>query len=226
MYFDYTILLLVPGLILGLWAQAKVTSTFNKYSKVLTQRGIPAQDLVRQMMDRRGLSGVAIQSVAGALSDHYNPKTDVLALSESVYNSASVAAVGVAAHEAGHALQKHENYTFLSLRTVVVPVVNIGSHLAWPLFLIGLWASWNPVMYAGLILYALVTAFALITLPVEFDASRRAREMLADSGYFTQEELTGVGKVLSAAAMTYMASFISALMNLLRLLLIVQRRRR
>lgn len=226
MYFDYTILLVLPGLLLGLWAQAKVKSAYQKYSKVGTQRGISARDVVRQLMDRRGLDSVSIQPVSGELTDHYNPKTDVLALSEGVYNSTSVAAVGVAAHEAGHALQKHESYPYLSLRTVIVPVVNIGSHLAWPIFIIGIWASLDPLMYVGIGLFALVTLFALITLPVELDASRRAKEMLADSGFFTQEELTGVGKVLSAAAMTYVASFVSALMQLIRLLLIAQRRRR
>ena len=144
----------------------------------------------------------------------------------SVYGSASVAAVGSAAHEAGHALQQHEDYPYLSLRTHIVPIVNIGSHLAWPIFLAGILFSWTPLMYAGIVLFCLVVLYTLVTLPVEFNASRCAREMLADSDLFTQDELQGVSRVLTAAALTYVASFISALMQLLRLLLIVAGNRR
>ena len=143
-----------------------------------------------------------------------------------MYGSSSVAAVGIAAHEAGHALQKMENYPLLSLRTFAVPAVNIGSRLAWPIFFVGMLVSWQPLMTAGIVLFALVVLFTLITLPVEFDASRRASLMLAGSGYFTTAELDGVRKVLNAAALTYVASFISALMQLLRLVLLANRRRR
>ena len=143
-----------------------------------------------------------------------------------MYGSSSVAAVGIAAHETGHALQKQEGYALLNLRTVMVPTVNIGSRLAWPIFVVGMISSWRPLMYAGIGLFALSVLVALITLPVEFDASRRAKLMLSNSGYFTQEELVGVNKVLNAAALTYVASFLSALLSLLRLLLLAQRRRR
>ncbi len=226
LYFDYTMILLLPGLILGLWAQWKVKSAYEKYAKVTTRRGIPAQELVRELLTRQGMADIAIQPVNGSLTDHFDPKTDTLRLSEGVYGSASVSAVGIAAHEAGHALQKMEGYGPLKLRTAIVPAVNIGSHLAWPLFFAGILFSWEPLMTAGIAVFALVVLFSLITLPVEFDASRRAKRMLADSGYFEQEELQGVSAVLSAAAMTYVASFISALMQLLRLMLIAQRRRR
>lgn len=226
LYFDYTMILLLPGLILGLWAQWKVKSAYEKYAKVTTRRGIPAQELVRELLTRQGMADIAIQPVNGSLTDHFDPKTDTLRLSEGVYGSASVSAVGIAAHEAGHALQKMEGYGPLKLRTAIVPAVNIGSYLAWPLFFAGILFSWEPLMTAGIAVFALVVLFSLITLPVEFDASRRAKRMLADSGYFEQEELQGVSAVLSAAAMTYVASFISALMQLLRLMLIAQRRRR
>ena len=226
MYLDSTILLLQPGLILGLWAQSRVKSAFAKYSQVYTRRGIPAQELVSELLEAQGAGGVAIQQTAGQMTDHFDPKTDTLRLSQGVYGSSSVAAIGVAAHEAGHALQKMENYPLLNLRTVAVPVVNIGSRLAWPIFFVGMLASFQPLMTAGIALFALVVLFTLVTLPVELDASRRAGQMLAGSGYFTTAELDGVQKVLNAAALTYVASFISALMQLLRLVLIANRRRR
>ena len=226
MYFDWTILLILPGLILGLWAQGRVKKAYAEYSKVGTARGLAAEDVVRDLLSRQGVTSIAITPVSGSLTDHFDPQTDTLRLSQGVYGSSSVAAVGIAAHEAGHALQKMENYPLLSLRTFAVPAVNIGSRLAWPIFFVGMLASWQPLMTAGIVLFALVVLFTLITLPVEFDASRRAKRMLADSGYFEEEELRGVSKVLSAAAMTYVASFVSAFLTLLRLLLIAQRRRR
>ena len=226
MYLDTTILLLLPGLLLGLWAQAKVKSAYEKYSKVYTQRGMPASAAVEELLRQQGVTDVSITSVHGTLTDHFDPGTDTLRLSEGVYASSSIAAVGIAAHEAGHALQKKENYPFLSLRTTLVPMVNIGSNLAWPIFLLGILFSWEPLMTAGIVCFGLVVLFSLITLPVEFDASRRAMAMLSGSGYLTQEEEAGVKNVLTAAAMTYVASFISALMQLLRLILISNRRRR
>ena len=225
MYFDYTYLLMLPGLILGLWAQWKVKAAYEKYGKIRTRRGEAACDLVRQLLYREN-ADVAVEETAGVLTDHYDPRTNVLRLSQGVYRSDSVAAVGIAAHEAGHALQKMENYKPLGLRTAIVPVVNVGSYLAWPLFVGGIAFSFEPLMTAGIAVFALMVLFSLITLPVEFDASRRAKRMLADSGYFEEDELQGVSSVLSAAAMTYVASFISAALQLLRLLLIAQRRRR
>ena len=225
-YYDWTMLLMLPGLLLGLWAQAKVRGAFEKYSKVRTQHGLTAENVVGELLARQGAGNIQITPVSGSLTDHFDPRDDTLRLSDGVYGSSSVAAIGIAAHEAGHALQKMENYPFLNMRTFLVPVVNIGSHLAWPIFFLGLIFSWEPLMTAGIVCFALVVLFSLITLPVEIDASRRAGVMLANSGYFTQDELTGVKKVLSAAALTYIASFLSALLQLLRLVLLSQRRRR
>ena len=226
LYYDWTILLLIPGLILCLWAQSRVKSTYGKYSKVFTQRGLAAQDVAMMILNSQGAGNVTVTSTQGELTDHFDPRTDTLRLSQGVYGSSSVAAVGIAAHEAGHALQKQAGYALLNLRTVMVPTVNIGSRLAWPIFVVGMISSWRPLMYAGIGLFALAVLMSLITLPVEFDASRRAKTMLASSGYFTQEELLGVSKVLNAAALTYVASFLSALLSLLRLVLLAQRRRR
>ena len=224
MLFDWTMILILPGLLLGLWAQARVKNAFEKYSKVHTQRGIPSQELVRQLLSRQGVVDIAISPTQGTLSDHYDPSSNTLRLSQGVFGSDSVAAVGIAAHEAGHALQKEQGYGLLSLRSLMVPVVNIGSNLAWPIFVLGIIFSWKPLMYAGIATFAAVVVFSLITLPVEFDASRRANGMLSESGYFTQEELNGVRSVLNAAALTYVASFISTLLQLLRLMLIARRR--
>lgn len=224
MLFDWTMILILPGLLLGLWAQARVKNAFEKYSKVHTQRGIPSQELVRQLLSRQGVVDIAISPTQGTLSDHYDPSSNTLRLSQGVFGSDSVAAVGIAAHEAGHALQKEQGYGLLSLRSLMVPVVNIGSNLAWPIFVLGIIFSWKPLMYAGIATFAAVVVFSLITLPVEFDASRRANVMLSESGYFTQEELNGVRSVLNAAALTYVASFISTLLQLLRLVLIARRR--
>ena len=226
MYFDWTIVLLLPGLILGLWAQSRVKNAYAEYSRVGTSRGLPAEEVVRELLYRQGADPIAITPVSGNLTDHFDHQTDTLRLSEGVYGSPSVAAIGIAAHEAGHALQKQENYPFLTLRTAAVPVVNIGSRMAWPIFLAGIIFSWQPLMTVGIALFALAVLLSLITLPVEFDASRRANLMLAGSGYFTNAELEGVRKILNAAALTYVASFIGALMQLLRLILIANRRRR
>ncbi|MBQ6952007.1 MAG: zinc metallopeptidase [Clostridia bacterium] len=226
MFFDYTILFVIPGLILGLWAQARVKSAYAKYSQVGTRSGINAEHAVSRLLSMNGAGDVAIQPTKGQLTDHYDPSSNTLRLSEGVYGSSSIAALGIAAHEAGHALQKAQNYPFLSLRSIMVPVVNIGSNLSWPIFLAGLLFSFEPLMYAGILAFALVVFFSLVTLPVEFDASRRAVAMLNAGGFLTQEEEQGVKKVLSAAALTYVASFVSALLQLLRLLTLMNRRRR
>lgn len=225
MFFDSTILWMIPGLLLGLWAQYKVKSTFSKYSKYITHSGVTAERAAAHILQQNGAGDVQITRVSGSLTDHYDPTTNTLRLSDSVYGSPSIAALGVAAHEAGHALQKAENYKFLSLRSVMVPVVNIGSHLSWPIFLAGILFSWPPLMYAGIIAFALVVLFSLITLPVEFDASRRAVALLNSGGFLTMEEEAGVKKVLNAAALTYVASFVSALLQLMRLLAILNRSR-
>ena len=224
-FWDPTYLWVIPGLLLGLWAQARVKSAYHQYSRIPTRRGMSAAQAVKIMLEREGAGDVQITRTRGTLTDHYDPRTNTLHLSEGVYDSASVAALGIAAHEAGHALQKHENYAFLSLRSLMVPVVNIGSHLAWPIFLLGILVSWEPLMTAGIILFSLVVLFSLVTLPVEFNASRRAMQMLTSTGYLTQSEEAGAKKVLSAAAMTYVASFVSAMLQLIRLLALANRRR-
>ena len=224
MFWDYTMLILIPGLLLGLWAQARVQSAYAKYSRVRTQRGLPAEEVVGQLLRQESADHVVISRTSGQLTDYFDPRTDTLRLSDGVYGSASVAALGIAAHEAGHALQKQQGYPFLSLRSLMVPAVYIGSTLAWPIFVLGLIFSWDPLVNAGIVLFGLVVLFSLVTLPVEFDASRRAMAMLAGSGYLTQDEQKGVKAVLSAAALTYVASFVSALLQLFRLITIARRR--
>ena len=225
-YFDWTYLLIIPGLFLGLWAQHKVNSTYQQYSRIATRMGQPASRVVADLLRRNGNHAVSIGHVAGNLTDHYNPATETLNLSDSVYNSPSVAALGVAAHEAGHAMQKKEGYAPLMLRTAIVPAVNICSMLSTPLFFLGILFTWEALTTLGIILFAASTVFALVTLPVEFNASSRAVKMLIDGGYVTHDEEKGVRAVLNAAAMTYVASAVTSLLSLLRLVLISNRRRR
>jgi len=222
-YFDWTYLLIIPGLILGLWAQSRVNGAYQKYSRVATRLGQPASAMAADLLRRNGNYAVSVGRVSGNLTDHYDPRTEKLNLSDGVYGSSSIAALGIAAHEAGHAMQKKEGYAPLKLRTAVVPVVNIGSSLSTPLFVLGLIFSWQPLVYVGIALFSLSTIFALITLPVEFDASRRAVDMLTSAGYVTGEEERGVRKVLNAAALTYVAAAVTSLLSLLRLLLIARR---
>ena len=226
MFLDWTYLLVIPGLLLGLWAQSQVNSAYSKYSSVGTRLGQPASVMVQDLLRRNGNNAVTVGRVSGNLTDHYDPSKETLNLSDGVYGSSSVAALGIAAHEAGHAMQKMEGYAPLTLRSAVVPVVNIGSSLSTPLFFLGLIMAWQPLVYAGIALFSLSTIFALITLPVEFDASRRAVRMLTEGGYVTGEEEQGVRKVLNAAALTYVAAAVTSLLTLLRLLLIANRRRR
>jgi Zn-dependent membrane protease YugP len=212
-------------LIISLWAQIKVKSTYQKYSSVYSRSGMTAEMAVRKILDSNGLFHVGITRVPGELTDHYDPRSNTIALSDSVYGSTSVAAIGVAAHEAGHAIQHAVGYGPIKLRTALVPVTNIGSRLSMPLFIIGLLLANQPLAYAGIILFSLTVVFQLVTLPTEFNASYRAVKAL-EGGYFNDEELKGTKKVLSAAAMTYLAALFVALASLLRLLLIVNGRRR
>ncbi len=222
-FYDWTYILVIPGLLLGLWAQFRVQSAFSKYSKIRTSKGVPANQIVKEMLRQNGNGGVRVEHVGGNLTDHFDPKTDVLRLSDDVYQSDSIAALGVAAHEAGHAMQKREQYPLLTFRSKIVPVVNIGSTMAWPIFLLGLIFSVQPLQFAGIVLFSLVLLFTLITLPVELDASKRALLMLTNGNFISQEEAQGVRKVLSAAAMTYVASVVSSALQLLRLILIAKR---
>ena len=212
-------------------ASSRVNSTFKKYDKVRTRTGITGYEAVRRLMMANGVHGISIGRVSGNLSDHYHPKKAIVNLSDSTYGSASVAAVAVAAHEMGHVMQKQEGYGFYQLRTALVPLVNIGSFLAWPLVLVGILLDTlvmvaNPdlgfqVAMIGVILYGGSFVFALVTLPVELNASRRARQMLLEQRMITEEELPGVKKVLSAAAMTYLASLVTSAVYFLRFLLYV-----
>ncbi len=227
MYMDSTFLLLIPGILLALWAQARVKSAYATYSRVPSgYRGTAAQ-AAAQILSDSGNTQVSVQPTGGQLTDHYDPRSETLNLSEGVYSSSSVAALGIAAHEAGHAMQKRDGYALLGLRTAAVPFVNIGSNLSIPIFIAGLALSVPPLQTAGIVLFSLTVLFSLITLPVEFDASRRALQMLRTSGIIaTPEEERGVQKVLSAAAMTYVAAAVNALLQLLRLIILSNRNRR
>ena len=224
MYFDWTTLLMIPGLLLGLWAQFKVKRAFDEYSRVYTRSGLSAEQVSRMLVGSSQNGGVRIEHVPGDLTDHYDPKANVLRLSDNVYGSGSVAAVGVAAHECGHALQQNEGYLPLRLRSAIVPVVNIGSHLYFPIFFAGILFSWQPLMHAGILCFALTLVFSLVTLPVELDASRRAINLLAGCNVMDSDELAGVRKVLNAAALTYVAAAVSSALQLFRLLLIARSR--
>ena len=213
-------ILLIPALLLALLAQAGMKNAYSKYSKIRTKAGIPASEAALKILYDNGNNEVSVARGQGTLTDHFDPRTQVLSLSEGVYNSASIAAIGIAAHEAGHAMQKKEGYGPLALRSLVVPAVNFGSTLSVPIFILGLIMSWQPLVTAGIALFSLTVIFALVTLPVEFNASRRAIRMLNGSGLITQEEEKGVKKVLNAAAMTYVASAIGALLQLFRLILV------
>lgn len=230
-WWDWTLILLIPGLLLTLWAQYKVKSTYHQYSAVQAPYGMTGAAVARRILDSNGLHHVPVELVPGHLSDHYDPRSKVLRLSESVYHSNSVAAVGVAAHEAGHALQDAKGYIPLRFRIFMVPVCNIGSHLAMPLFFLGilfglgsLFGDWLAL--AGIAAFSLSVFFQLITLPVEFNASRRAMHCLSGSGTMSKEQLSGSRRVLNAAAMTYVAALAVGILSLLRLLLIFGSRQR
>lgn len=220
-YFDYWYLLLVlPALLVSIWAQIKTKSTFSKYSQRLVACGMTGASASRYIQQANGIH-TGIESVSGSLSDHYDPRNNVIRLSTPVYEQATVAAVGVAAHETGHALQHAEGYAPVKLRTAMVPVTNFASGLSPVLILLGILLAIDSLAYFGIALFSIATLFQLVTLPVEFNASRRAVVALERSGQFTQDEIKGVKKVLTAAALTYVAALCVSLMSLLRLILIV-----
>jgi len=223
-YYDPTYFLLIPGLLLALYAQFKVSSTFAHYKKVPSRVHMTGAEIARAILDSNGCRDVRIERVSGSLTDHYDPENGVLRLSSEVYGSTSVAALGVAAHEAGHAIQDAQDYAPLRIRANLVPVANIGSNMAIPLFMLGLIMSWEPLTKIGIFAFAFSVLFYLVTLPVEFNASRRAVTVLA-SGYLPQDEVKGVKAVLSAAALTYVAAALQAILQLLRLVLLANRRR-
>lgn len=231
-YPDMTyIVLVLPAIILALIAQARVSSVFNKYSKIPSKRGFTGAAAARRVLDANGLYNVRIERVSGKLTDHYDPKSNVIRLSEATHDSISAAAIGVAAHEAGHAVQHATNYFPIKVRAAIIPITNIGSRLAIPLILLGIFLSYYgeqylTIAYLGVIGFSLSAVFQLVTLPTEFNASRRALEAVETYNVLDREELGQMKKVLSAAAMTYVAALAVSLAQLLRLLILVNRRRR
>lgn len=221
----YYLILVMPALIFAMWAQFNVTSTFKKYSKVPSERGMTGRDAARLILDRHGLTNVQVVETRGNLTDHYDPKANVIRLSETTYGVRSAAAVGVAAHEAGHAVQYAEGYSPIKLRQAIIPVSRIGSSLAIPLVILGIIFSYMPIAYAGIILFGAAVLFQLVTLPVEFNASRRALATIDETGVLSGDGLGAASRVLRAAALTYVAALFVALANMLRLLALVSNRR-
>lgn len=219
-YLDSTMLLIIPGILLALWAQHRIQSVFGQYSRVFSNNGWTAEMMARRILDDHGLEDVQVTGASGSLTDHYDPRRRVLRLSQSVYGSSSLAALGVAAHEVGHALQHQHGYVPLALRSAIVPVASIGSYLAWPLLLAGMLMASQTLIIWGVAAFGFAVLFQLITLPVELNASRRAMTLLQEGGYLRAMELPGARKVLSAAAFTYMAATLMAVLQLLRLLLL------
>lgn len=219
---------LIPAILLTLFAQWWVSSTYKQYSRVKNRKGYTGADVARELLEKAGIYEVSVEMIGGNLTDHYDPRSKVLRLSQGVYQSTSVAALGVAAHETGHAIQDNEDYAFLRLRGALVPITNIGSNLAMPMILIGILLSGfsgtgigYTVMQLGVVLFALAVVFTLVTLPVEFNASKRAVVLLSDYGFLEDDELYGAKKVLKAAALTYVAAAATAIANLLRLIAMV-----
>ncbi len=226
MFFDYYyMILVVPALLLALWAQATVSGTFKKYSHVRSASHLTGEQTARRILDANGLQNIRIEHIRGNLTDHYDPSTGVVRLSDNVYFSDSVAAVGVAAHECGHAVQHATRYSPLVFRNAIIPVTNFGSKLAVPLFILGLIFSMPTISNLGILLFALVAVFQLVTLPVEFNASSRALATLENFDYLSPSELRGSRRVLRAAALTYVAALLVTVMQLLRLVLLSRSRR-
>ncbi len=232
MFFDWTyVVLVLPCVLLSLWASSSVNSTFKRYSQQFSRRGITGAQAAERVLRGNGVTGVRVERVSGNLTDHYDPRTNVIRLSDSVYGSTSTAAIGVACHEAGHAVQYAQSYGPIKLRAAIIPITNIGSKLAMPLILVGLLlAAFENLsygfVYLGIACFGLSLVFQLITLPVEFNASRRAMEAIESSELLTGEEQRGARKTLTAAAMTYVAATAVSLAQLLRLILIFGGRRR
>lgn len=219
---------MLPGIAMGIWAQAKVLSTFNEYNKIETKHGMKAKDVARFLLDAGGCINTKIQNVSGELTDNYNPKTNTVSLSDSVIDQSTIGAVGVAAHEIGHVFQHQEKYAPIQIRNKLVPVMNFLGFFAWPLIVLGLImeiafysTTASVFMYIGVGIYALNTVFCLITLPIEINASKRAYKMLLATAEMDQEEANGVKRVLDAAALTYVAALITSILSLVRMLLTI-----
>ena len=224
--FDPTYILLVIGMLLSLAASAKLKSTFAQYRRVRSASGLTGEQAARRILMAAGITDVAVRSIPGSLTDHYDPRTRTVNLSQDIYGQTSLAAVGVAAHECGHAIQHATNYAPLDFRSALVPVANFGSNLSWPIFIIGLFAGLRPLTTAGIVLFSLAILFQLVTLPVEINASSRALKMLQSTGILGSDETKGARKVLTAAAMTYVAALAASILQLLRLVILAGGRRR
>lgn len=222
----YYFILIIPALLFGLWAQSQVNNNFSKYSQIETMRGMTGAQAAEYILRQNGIYDVQVRHISGHLSDNFNPKNKTVNLSDSVYSSTSIAAIGVAAHEAGHAVQHAVNYKPIRIREMIIPVTQIGSWLYLPILLIGVIFSSQGLVNAGILLFSTLAIFQLVTLPVEFDASDRAIKTLSASGILYGEEIDGAKKVLRAAALTYVAALVSSLAQLLRLILIFGGRRR
>lgn len=225
MFFDSSFIILLPALFLSFYAQMKISSTFNKYSKVISTKGYTGAQVARMLLDSNELYDVPIEIINGKLTDHYDPSKRVMRLSSVIFNGTSVAAIGVAAHETGHALQHKNNYVPLNLRNSIVPIVNFSSNLSWVLFFFGMIMGFSGFINIGILLFTAVVIFQIITLPVEFNASRRALVILEDKEILYSDEIKGAKAVLKAAAMTYVAAALMAISQLLRLLTISNRNR-
>lgn len=224
MFFDETYLILIPAMIFALFAQINVKSTFNKYSRKNNSRGLTGAEIARQILDANGLYNVRIEHISGSLTDHFSPNENVVRLSDDVYGKSTIASAGVAAHEVGHAIQHSVGYAPIKIRNAIIPITQIGSSISMPIFIIGIALSFKPLVTAGILLFSAVVFFQLITLPVEFNASRRALKTLESRNILEGDELKGSAKVLRAAAMTYLAGLFSSLASLIRLIAISNRR--
>lgn len=222
----YYLVLVVPCILFAMWAQYRVNSTFNQYSKVYSRRGMTGAQAAAAVLRAGGVNNVRIERISGRLTDHYDPRSNVIRLSEAVYDSTSVASIGVAAHEAGHAVQYAVGYGPIRLRAAIVPITSIGSQLAWPLLIFGLLFNYSALITVGILAFALSTVFQLVTLPVELNASRRALQAIESGGLLYEDEYPLAKKTLWAAAMTYVAALATSLAQLLRLLLLFGNRGR
>ena len=224
-YYDRTYILLIIGMLLSLAASAKLKSTFARYRSVRNVSGLTGEQAARRILQAAGITDVQVRTVRGSLTDHYDPRTKTVNLSQDIYGQTSLAAVGVAAHECGHAIQHATHYAPLEIRSAIVPAANLGSQLSWPLFFIGLIMSIRPLITAGIVLFSLAVLFQLVTLPVEINASSRALHMLEATGILGSDENRGARKVLTAAAMTYVAALAGSVLQLFRLLILAGGRR-
>ncbi len=220
--FDPTMILVLIGVVISLWAQSRVNSTFKRFSRTGTRAGMTGADAARRLLNSQGIYDVTVRAVAGELTDHYDPRTRTVNLSQPVYGATSISAIGVAAHECGHAMQHNEGYAPLRFRSALVPVANFGSAISWPMILIGVMIGGlgSPLVEIGILLFSLAVLFQLVTLPVEFNASARAVRLLDSQGILVGDEVSGTRKVLSSAALTYVAAAATSILQLLRLVIL------